>query len=147
MPNSLEADGPIKPPLKNDGSFYRYCMYFEGNRNIIFSDDLAKMIARLIPGYDRLGLEQQDAARVSYLRENFTLFQTNLLQGADYSESEILEILTPKEMLPEGMSPADKNMLIISNSEIENAISLKYDSEYTFLESLNTVGHISFFTA
>lgn len=147
MSNSLEADGPIKPPLKTDGSFYRYCMYFENNKSIIFSDDMEKIIARLIPGYDRLGAEQQDAARLDYHYDNFAIFQTIYLQNASYEESELEEILKPKETLPKEILYSNQNLLVISNKDIEGVTSLKYDNEYNFLESLDEVGHIRFFTA
>jgi hypothetical protein len=147
MSNSLEADGPIKPPLKTDGSFYRYCMYFENNKSIIFSDDMEKIIARIIPGYDRLGAEQQDSARLSYYYDNFIILQTNYLQNASYEESELTEILKPKEVLPQEITHSKQNLLVISNEDIEGVTSLKYDTEYNFLESLDKVGNISFFTA
>jgi hypothetical protein len=147
MSNSLEADGPVKPPLKTDGTFYRYCMYFENNKSIIFSDDMEKIIARLIPGYDRLGAEQQDLARLDYYYNNFTILQTNYLQNATYQESELAEILKPKETLTQEILDSTQNLLVISNIDIEGATSLKYDNEYNFLESLDKVGNISFFTA
>ena len=67
MQNNLEADGSVKAPTKADGTLYRLCMYFDNNRSIVFSDDTGELIARLIPGYKALGIEDKKDERVNLL--------------------------------------------------------------------------------
>lgn len=147
MSNNLEADGPVKPPLKSDGSFYQFCMYFENNRSVIFSDTLENIISRLIPGYNKLGEDQKNQSRYRYCLDTFESIQTLLLQNATHESLDLAELLKPKEEASEELIKRNPNLIIVSNLDIDGTISLKYGEELDFLESLDKVNHISFFTA
>lgn len=69
MQNNLEADGAVLPPHKNDGSLYRYCMYFDNNRSIVFSDEPSELLARLIPGYKALDFHSQKDERLALINK------------------------------------------------------------------------------
>lgn len=150
MQNNLEADGAIQPPLKKDGQKYQFCMYFENNKNIIFSDDLSQIIARLIPGYDRLDADQQNAERREFLETNFHIFQTNLIQAMNnLDNSELAEILKSKTNIENKtlMEKYPNILLVISETPQEGIINLQHGAEISFLQSLHNVGYISFFSA
>jgi hypothetical protein len=67
MQNNLQADGSVNPPAKSDGSLYRFCMYFDNSKSIVFSDEPAKLLARLIPGYEALDMQSRKGERFSLL--------------------------------------------------------------------------------
>lgn len=147
MQNNPESEGPVQPPVKDSGVFYRFCMYFDNNKSVVFSDSLEKMIARLIPGYDRLDKNQQNDERKAYVYRIFPEVQTLLLQDSSYTEEDLEHLLEPKEKAQLDLVSRNGKVLVISEQDSPDVISLKYETEMGFLSSLNNVGHISFFSA
>lgn len=65
LPNSREGEKPSEVPYKEDGEFFEYIMYFDGNRRIAYSDDPAELIDLLISGYLEMNEEERLDARLS----------------------------------------------------------------------------------
>ena len=77
MQNNIHVDGAVVPPKKEDGSLYRYCMYFDNNQSVIFSDFPSELIERLIAGYKSLEFKDQKEERHKFLLQVNKTFGSN----------------------------------------------------------------------
>lgn len=65
--NRATRDAYVPPPsLKEDGSNYRWRMFFDGNSAIADTDDLAELVNLLFPGYTEL--EDEDERLTARMR-------------------------------------------------------------------------------
>jgi hypothetical protein len=146
LSNNLESDGAVSAPLKSDGTPYRFCMYFDSSRSIVFSDNLEELISRLIPGYYRLATDGKLEARKSYLESIFPTLQTLLLQDYNLSDTDLDRALTTKGKLDESDLASDLPLIVVLEAPVEDyELALVYGDELEFLVSLDKVGYISLF--
>lgn len=64
-PNSRKGEKSSEVPYKDDGEFFDFIMYFDGNSKIAYSDSPAELLELLIPGYSDMSEEQRLDARLS----------------------------------------------------------------------------------
>lgn len=84
--NNLEEDGPVVPPLHDNGVGYRYAMYFRGNVDIAFADSYADLMDVLIPGYDSLSDEDQALSRIQLAQSAAAQIQGMILAAVEDEE-------------------------------------------------------------
>lgn len=101
MQNNLEADGSVNPPLKFDGTLYRYCMYFDNSKSVVFSDELSVLLARLVPGYEALDFNARKEERRALL---------NSIANAKGTQFELLEYDAPDEPNSLGFASEDATL-------------------------------------
>lgn len=86
MRNNLAGDGPIIPPLHEDGRGFAYCMYYNGNADVAFADTLPEMLEVLIPGYLDLDGIDQDVARIRLAQQVAAQVQAEIIAEIDPSQ-------------------------------------------------------------
>lgn len=84
--NNLEGDGPVTPPLHEDGMGYQYCMYLPGNIDVAFADSYDELLNILIPGYSKMDEEEQVYQRIRLAISAATRVQSEVLIDHDSSE-------------------------------------------------------------
>lgn len=101
MRNTASGDEPILAPKKEDGSGYRYCMYFNGDVDVAFADTLEEILDTLIPGYATLSEEDQDVARIQYAQNAAATVQASILaelEEGDISPEEYAILSAPRQL-------------------------------------------------
>lgn len=126
IPNSLQGQKSPDIPYKEDGKFYEYMMYFDGDSKIAYSDDPADLIEILIPKYSEGTAEERLDNRIRYVlnmqkviqgivladlsadrRAALEEWQLKALDGS-YNKTESYAVRDFwKETLPEGVKPED----------------------------------------
>lgn len=125
-PNSLEGEKSPAVPFKENEEFYSYIMYFDGNSQIAYADELDDLIELLIPDYQARDEEQKLDARLKFALEMQTIAQTSILAGLSEEQFSALQpwevkVLEGaynedapyairgfwKEQLPEGTNPSE----------------------------------------
>lgn len=96
MKNNLEGDGPILPPVHEDGSSFAYCMYFSGDAQVVFADTQDELLETLIPGYGQMSEDDKDVARIMLASAAAAQVQAEILMDVD----------------PDSVSPADWDVLV-----------------------------------
>jgi hypothetical protein len=84
--NNSEADGPIVPPLREDGRAFRYCMFFDGNAKVAFADEQEDIYDVLIPGYLTMEEPEQAYQRIRLGQMAAAVIQAEILADVDPSE-------------------------------------------------------------
>jgi hypothetical protein len=83
MPNNMEGDGPVIPPLHENGQAFAYCMYFNGNVDVAFADTLNDLLDALIPGYTSLNGADQDFQRIRLSQSVAAQVQAEILASLE----------------------------------------------------------------
>jgi len=161
--NLSEADGPIVPPLKDDGSMWSWCMYYNGMWDVAYSDTMTELVAVLIHGYEDMSPEDQDVARIKYAIHAATVAQGSIIGSIeDATDALTPEQLTqaqhPKHTAPQGMSVWQSRVPFIAlttNYEPYSdarfpetdpdglVVELDPTEEYSFLHGLSHIGFIN----
>lgn len=84
--NNLEGDGPLTPPEHGDGRPYRYCLYFNGFRDVAFADEMDDLMEVLIPGYAQMGEEDQAFRRIRLAQSAAAQVQAEVLASMEVAE-------------------------------------------------------------
>lgn len=99
MRNNMEADGPVDVPVHDDGSGYRYCMYFHNFFDIAFADSEEELLDALIPGYVDLDDTTQAEQRILLGVAAANQVQAAILADVDLStlsDSEVETLMAPR---------------------------------------------------
>lgn len=83
MKNNHEGDGPILPPTHENGSSYAYCMYFNGDAEVVFADTQDELLETLIPGYGAMSEDDKDVARILLASAAAAQVQAEILMDVD----------------------------------------------------------------
>ena len=165
MQNNIEADGPVIPPVQENGAQYEYCMYFNGLSEVAFADNMIELYDALIPGYSKLSEEEQILALIRLAAAVSAQTQAEIL--ADVDQTQISEkdwnILTAPRSLPQPEVALWANEIPLvtyetayepftsipkpasalnGTSDAENLWILRNAEEDNFLISLHEVGYI-----
>ena len=81
--NNVEADGPIVAPTHEDGTGYRYCLYFNGYATVAFADSYLDLLDALIPGYADLSEEDAAFERIKLAGGVAAVVQAEILAQVD----------------------------------------------------------------
>lgn len=84
--NNLEGDGPVTPPLHEDGIGFQYCMYLPGNNDVAFADSYPELLDLLIPKYSEMNEEDQMFHRIKLAQSAATRVQAEVLMAHEQSE-------------------------------------------------------------
>jgi hypothetical protein len=149
MSNNLAADGAVRAPVKEDGSEYTYCLYYDTGSRIVFSDNLGLIVSKLIPGYLSLKEPQQELSRVSYLRGYFSQMQLMLLEESKQNNDSLSDeqwayIMNPDRVEPVKSSYENFELLVLGDSFSDKTIGAS--TEEGFLRSLDRFNIVSFYT-
>jgi hypothetical protein len=147
--NNLAMDGAVEIPVKRDGSKYLYCLYYDTNKRVVFSDSLDSLITRLIPDYLDMEEIEKETARSFFLRGYFARMQLHFLEEGSsktdsLTEREWLYIMNPDKSEPRKSFFEKFNLLKIGNDFSEKVVSA--NTERSFLESLDRFNIISFYS-
>lgn len=149
MSNNLAADGAVKAPVKQDGSEYFYCLYYDTGSRVVFSDYLDQLVSKIIPGYLNLEAARRESARFLCLRGYFTKMQFVLLEKGkvntdSLSDEQWLYIMNPDRLTPKNSFYEQFDLLQLGDSFSEKTIGAK--TEQDFLKSLERFNIVSFYT-
>ena len=75
--------GVIEPPVRPDGTLYRFEMIYDGAKYRAYADSATELCEALIPGYEHL----EDPAEQATARIEFAVAQQVALQAAILAES------------------------------------------------------------
>lgn len=89
--NTLEGEEPPAPPLRDDGTSYRLCMYFDGSRGIAFADTYGELIDVLVPGYASMDEEHQDVERIKFALRLSGQLQAEIMYGLEVTKDTVTE--------------------------------------------------------
>ena len=64
--NSRTGEKAPRHPFKQDGEFYRYLMYFDGNSKIAYTDDLLDLYDLIFPGYSEKSEDERLKERINF---------------------------------------------------------------------------------
>lgn len=85
--NNMEADGPVDVPVHEDGSGYRYCMYFHNYFDVAFADTETELLEALIPNYPHL-----DETGKAEQRILLAVAAANQVQAAILAETDLTDV-------------------------------------------------------
>lgn len=98
--NTSDADEPLAPPARPDGSAWPFAMYFNGGYDVAFADTYTELLDVLSPGYAALNDEVDVlTARIRLGVTAAVWAQTMILAEADgeaVSESDYATLVAPK---------------------------------------------------
>lgn len=170
MKNNLEADGPLIPPLHEDGTSFNYCMYTDGNMNVAFADDVEDLLNVLIPGYLAMSEADKDFSRIRLAQTVAAQVQAEIIFDVDpslVSEEEWKALTAPRGVSqpradwwtceiplvvvetgyePYTNVPRPASAVADGRIDAENLWFLRPADEEDFLFSLHEVGYIRLLT-
>lgn len=99
MRNNVEGDGPVIPPVRDNGTGYAYCMYFNGMAEVAFADSYLDLLEVLIPGYSIFDDAERDYQRIRLAQSVAAQVQAELIsevEPEDVTESEWAALTSPR---------------------------------------------------
>lgn len=99
MRNNLEEDGPIVPPVKDNGQGFQYCMYFRGDVDVAFADSYDELMDVLVPHYSEMSEEDKAFERIRLAQGAAAQIQGMILASLDegaVSEEEWVVLAAPR---------------------------------------------------
>lgn len=98
--NTREGDTPPGPERRDDGGFYPYGLYFDGDRTIAWVDDFDDMVEVLSPGYADEDDHNQLITRITLAIKAQTAVQATVY--ADASPDDAAALTTEERTLLDG---------------------------------------------
>lgn len=102
MRNNVEGDGPVIPPVRDNGAGYAYCMYFNGGAEVAFAESHVELLDVLIPGYLDFDDAERDYQRIRLAQSVAAQVQAEII--AEVSPDDVTDTEWAALTAPRGVS-------------------------------------------